>query len=150
MKCGDALPLVAAFSLAWIANTFGAEGILHAVIKDAITGRQAPCTVTITDADGKVVVESDSYSNGFRCSGEFSKRLPAGSTGVRITRGFETKAINRQVNLVAGETTNLAFTLQRVVNLRTRGWFAGDSHVHMLHREPRVPVSFHYVVLTAT
>jgi hypothetical protein len=149
MKCGDALPLVAAFSLAWIANTFGAEGILHAVIKDAITGRQAPCTVTITDADGKVVVESDSYSNGFRCSGEFSKRLPAGSTGVRITRGFETKAINRQVNLVAGETTNLAFTLQRVVNLRTRGWFAGDSHVHMLHGERTVPVSFDYVALTA-
>src|ERR1035438_40445 len=78
MKCGDVLPLVAAFSLAWIANTFGAEGILHAVIKDAITGRQAPCTVTITDADGKVVVESDSFSKGFRCSGEFSKRLPAG------------------------------------------------------------------------
>jgi hypothetical protein len=105
--------------------------------------------VTITDAEGKVVVESDSFSKGFRCSGEFSKRLPAGSTRIRITRGFETKAINRQVNLVAGETTDLAFTLERVVNLRDRGWFAGDSHVHMLHGERTVPVSFDYVALTA-
>jgi hypothetical protein len=149
MKCGDVLPLVAAFSLAWIADTAGADAVLHAVINDAITGRQAPCTVTITDAEGKVVVESDSFRNGFRCSGEFSKRLPAGSTRVRITRGFETKAIDRQVNLVAGETTDLAFTLERVVNLRDRGWYAGDSHVHMLHGERTVPVSFDYMALAA-
>src|ERR1035441_7653852 len=149
MKSGDALPLVAALSLAWIADAVGADAVLHAEVKDAITGRQAPCTLTITDADRRVVTGSESFRNGFRCSGEFSKRLPAGSTRVRITRGFETKAINRQVNLVAGETTNLVFTLERVVNLRDWGWFAGDSHVHMLHGERTVPVSFDYVALTA-
>ena len=131
MKCRLPLSLAAVFWLMWIGETIGADAVLHGKIGDAITGRQTPCTVKITDANGKVVVESDSFKDGFRCSGEFTKRLPAGRTRIRITRGLETKAINREVNLVAGETRDLGFTLERVVNLRNRGWFAGDSHVHM-------------------
>lgn len=149
MKCRLPLSLAAVFWLMWIGQMIGADAVLHGKIGDAITGRQTPCTVKITDADGKVVVESDSFKDGFRCSGEFTKRLPAGRTRIRITRGLETKAINREVNLVAGETRDLEFTLERVVNLRNRGWFAGDSHVHMLHGERTVPVSFDYVALTA-
>ena len=95
------------------------------------------------------ISESPSFSDGFRSSGDFTKRLPAGPTRIRITRGFETKAINQEVNLVAGETNCLTFTLERAVNLRERGWFAGDSHVHMLHGERTVQVDFDYVALTA-
>ena len=149
MKCGLPLSLAAVFSLLWIGETIGADAVLHGTISDAITGRPTPCTVAITDADGKVATESDSFSSGFRCSGEFTKRLPAGPTRIRITRGLETKAINRGVTLLAGETMDLGFSLERVVNLRSRGWFAGDSHVHMLHGERTVPVSFDYVALTA-
>jgi hypothetical protein len=118
-------------------------------MNDALTGRQTPCTVKGTDASGKVVIESTPFSDGFRSSGEFAKRLPAGPTRIRITRGFETKIINQEVNLVAGETNDLTFTLERVVNLRKHGWFAGDSHVHMLHGERTVQVDFDYVALTA-
>ena len=149
MRCGLTLSLATAFSLLLIGEAVGSDAVLHGTVFDGITGRQIPCTVTITDANGKVAVESDSFRNGFRCSGEFTKRLPAGPTRIQITRGLETRAINRRVNLVAGEKTDLAFTLERVVNLRNRGWFAGDSHVHMLHGERTVPVSFDYVALAA-
>jgi hypothetical protein len=149
MKLGHALWLAAAFSTVWIGAAVGADAVLHGKINDALTGRQTPCTVTITDANGKVVIESASFSGGFRSSGEFTKRLPAGPTRIRITRGFESRALNQEVNLIAGETNDLTFTLERVVNLRKRGWFAGDSHVHMLHGERTVPVDFDYVALSA-
>jgi hypothetical protein len=125
------------------------DAVLHATISDGITGRRTPCTVTITDVHGKIAVESDSFRKGFRCPGEFTKSLAAGLTRIQITRGLETRAINREVMLVAGETTDLTFTLERLVNLRNRGWFAGDSHVHMLHGEREVPVSFDSVALAA-
>src|ERR1039457_819411 len=149
MKLGQALWLTAGFLLIWIGEAVGADAVLHGKVIDALTGSQTPCTVAITDANGKVVVESASFSGGFRSSGEFTKRLPAGPTRIRITRGFETKAINQEVNLVAGETNSRTFTLERVVDLRKRGWFAGDNHVHMLHGERTVPVEFDYVALTA-
>jgi hypothetical protein len=116
MKLGQALWLAAAFSLVWIGEGVGADAVLHGKMNDALTGRQTPCTVKIIDANGKVVVESASFSDGFRSSGEFAKRLPVGPTRIRITRGFETKAIHQEVNLVAGETNDLTFTLERVVN----------------------------------
>jgi len=149
MKLGHALWLAAASCLVWIAEAAGVDAVLHGKVNDALVGRLTPCTVTITDANGKVVTENASFNDGFRSSGEFTKRLPAGPTRIRITRGFETKAIDQEVNLVAGETNHLTFTLERVVDLRKRGWFAGDSHVHMLHGERTVHVDFDYVALTA-
>jgi hypothetical protein len=149
MKLGHALWVAAASFLVWIGEAAGADAVLRRTVNDALTGRLTPCTVTVTDANGKVVTESPSFSDGFRSSGDFTKRLPAGPTRIRITRGFETKAINQEVNLVAGETNCLTFTLERAVNLRERGWFAGDSHVHMLHGERTVQVDFDYVALTA-
>jgi hypothetical protein len=149
MKLGPSLSFAAAGLLVWSGEVAGADAVLHGTIRDALSGHPTPCTVTITDANGKVVVESSSFRNGFRCPGEFTKHLPAGPTRVRITRGFETEAINRELNLVAGETNEQAFTLERLVDLRQRGWFAGDSHVHMLHGERTVPVDFDFVALTA-
>jgi hypothetical protein len=149
MRCGLTLWLATLLSLLTAGKAVGGDAVLHGIILDGVTGRRTPCTVTITDAHGKVAVESDSFRDGFRCSGEFTRHLPAGTTRIQITRGFEIRAINREINLVAGEKTNRVFKLERVVNLRNRGWFAGDSHVHMLHGERTVPVSFDYAALAA-
>jgi hypothetical protein len=149
MNLGHAFLVAAALSSTWITEAVGADAVLHATIIETLTGRRTPCTVTITDAHGQVVTENASFTQGFRSSGEFAKSLPAGPTRIRITRGLETKAISRQINLAAGKTNNLTLTLERVVDLRKRGWFAGDSHVHMLHGERTVPVAFDFVALTA-
>ncbi len=133
----------------WLGQASGAEAILHARILDGTTGDPTACTVTINDAHGKVITEIASFRQGFRCAGEFTRHLPPGPTRIRITRGFETKVLEQEVNLAEGETKNLAVTLHRVVDLRTRGWYAGDSHVHMLHGERTVPVTFDFVALTA-
>ena len=128
---------------------FAQTAVLHGVIKDAATGKLSACTVAITDANGKTVIESDSFKTGFRCAGEFTKELPPGRTHLRITRGFETKAVTHDIDLVANRQTDLNVFLDRMVDLRKYGWYAGDSHVHMLHGERTVPVDFDFVALTA-
>jgi len=136
--------------LAYIANSaFPQEAELRMSIYDAVSGRPTPCTVTLTDANGKVVIENESFKSGFRSSGHFSKRLPPGPTQIRVTRGFETQAAVTNLDLVPGRVTEITLKLQRLVDLRQRGWFAGDSHVHMLHGERTAHVDFDYVALAA-
>jgi len=108
-----------------------------------------PCTVTITDVDGQVITESEGLTRGFRSAGVFAKSLPPGRTNLRVTRGPEFKALETSLELRAGETRELELELDRQVDLRARGWFAGDSHVHMIHGEKTIPVDFDQVALAA-
>jgi hypothetical protein len=131
------------------ATTNDAFGTLRGVVLDASTGLPTPGTVTIVDAYGNTVLERDSFRGGFRSNGRFEKRLPAGRTRLRVTRGFETRAAERVVEVPAGGSVELKISLERVVDLRARGWYAGDSHAHMLHGEKTIPVDFDFVALTA-
>ena len=126
-----------------------AMAVLHGVVSDTKTPNATPCTVTITDAKGNEVSESEAFKGGFRCDGTFDKRLPAGITRIKVTRGFETHAVTKELFLRSGETTTVSIALQRTVDLRQRGWYAGDSHAHMIHGEKSFPVDFEYVALTA-
>jgi hypothetical protein len=125
------------------------SAVLKATITDAATGLPTACTVRITDALGKNVLERESFNGGVRCDGHFTKRLLAGRTELRVTRGFETKAAERVIELPAGASTEIKITLERIIDLRRRGWYCGDSHVHMLHGERTLPVDFDFVALTA-
>src|SRR6185295_19896203 len=125
------------------------EAKLGVNINDASTGRPTACSVELIDAKGKLVIENDSFKTGFRCPGTFTKHLPPGRTSLRITRGFETAAFSTNLDLAANREIHLTVKLQRSVDLRQRGWYGGDSHVHMLHGERTIPVNFDFVKLTA-
>jgi hypothetical protein len=127
----------------------GTPAVLRAVITDAETRRPSACNVALTDARGVLVIESVSYKGGFRCDGAFEKSLPPGRTRLRVTRGPETRVVERELDLAAGETNRLEIVLARVINLRERGWFGGDSHAHMIHGERTLPVTFDDVALAA-
>ncbi len=124
-------------------------GLLRGVITEADTGRLAPCDVAIIDATGRTVRDKASFQAGFRCDGRFARQLPAGKTRIRVWHGFETRAEEREIDLPAGRETEVQFQLRRNVDLRRRGWFAGDSHVHMIHGERTIPVDFDDVALAA-
>ncbi|HTL18144.1 MAG TPA: CehA/McbA family metallohydrolase, partial [Patescibacteria group bacterium] len=125
------------------------EATLRGVITDEQTGQLSPCTVAITNAKGQLVLDGESFRGGFRCSGEFNRVLPPGHTHIRVSRGPETQAIERDLDLLGGQTAELKLALHRNIDLRKRGWWAGDSHVHMLHGERTWPVSFDFVATTA-
>ena len=114
-----------------------------------MTGEPAACSVALTDAQGTLVLESASFKGGFRCEGRFEKTLPPGPARLRITRGPETRAVERELQLASGETNEVKIVLERLVDLRKRGWFGGDSHAHMIHGERTIPVTFDGIALAA-
>src|SRR5436190_10868562 len=124
-------------------------GRLYGRVVDAVTGLPTACTIKITDANGQTVIENPAFAEGFRCDGHFEKRLPAGRTRLRVTRGFETRVVEQWIEIPAESTAEVKITLHRVVDLRRRGWYGGDSHVHMIHGEKTLPVDFDDVALVA-
>ena len=140
----------------WIGGVgMGAEAtppppaVLRVTILDADTRQPTSCTVALTGAQGKLITERESFKGGFRCAGQFEKSLPPGRARLRITRGPETRAIEKELVFAPGATNALELRLERNVHLRRRGWFAGDSHAHMIHGEKTIPVDFDFVALTA-
>lgn len=136
-----------AFAGGAVWNALAEEALLRGRITDEATATPTACNVQIIDANGVTVIESEAYKKGFCCDGTFEKRLPPGLTHIRITRGFETRSQKQTLVLKPGETQAVSFVLARCVDLRARGWYAGDSHSHMLHGERMVPVAFRSVSL---
>src|SRR6266446_761811 len=141
--------LVCFIALITITRALGQEAVLRININDAATGFPTACTVQLVDAQGKLMIENESFKSGFRSPGSFSKHLPPGPTSLRITRGFETRTFSTNFDLAPNQEKTLTVRLERSVDLRQRGWYGGDSHVHMLHGERTVPVDFDFVKLTA-
>ena len=63
-------------------------------------------------------------------TGTGDRPLPAGTYQVRIDRGFEYSAFEKQVSITAGKTTSLRVELARVVD--TKGFIAADLHLHAM------------------
>jgi hypothetical protein len=63
--------------------------------------------------------------------GETLVDLPLGRVYVEISKGFEIAPLRKQL-LIEKSTTELEFTLERVLPWRDRGWVTADTHVHFL------------------
>jgi len=122
---------------------------LSLVIRDAQTRQPTACTIRIEDSQGRNLTENQALEKGLRCEGNFRRDLPAGQVRLRVMRGFETDAVEREVRLEPGKETRLEIELKRFVDLRSRGWYGGDSHAHMIHGERTIPVTFDDVAVAA-
>ncbi len=63
--------------------------------------------------------------------GECEVELPLGEVFVEITRGYEIAPV-RSSFVVATETDEITFELDRVLAWREQGWVTSDTHVHFL------------------
>ena len=100
-------------------------------------------------SDGTIVTDHPSFQAGFRSSGTFEKRVPAGETTIVVSRGFDYLAVHRRLTLAADERRTETFELRRRSPLRREGWYCGDNHDHMIHGERTILVDFPYVALAA-
>jgi hypothetical protein len=123
--------------------------VLEVRISDAATGRLASSNILITDQQGRILTAPTPTAKGLRSDGNLRVELPSGAAKIRITRGFETAAVERDLLLKPGEITLLDIELQRHVDLRSLGWYSGDSHAHMIHGERDVVLGFDDVALAA-
>ena len=66
----------------------------------------------------------------FYSDGSFEVLLPSGTTMVSLERGCEHEIVRKMVDLSPGETVEITISSGRLVDLRSRGWISGDTHVH--------------------
>ena len=96
----------------------------------------AAARVSIAGSDGKPygpagvasrkTKRDESY---FYADGSFDVELPPGRVRMKVSGGLET--IPRTLTLDDEAVTELTFQIQDWVNMAARGWYSGDSHVHL-------------------
>ncbi|MCW2117165.1 MULTISPECIES: CehA/McbA family metallohydrolase [Bradyrhizobium] len=90
-------------------------------------------TAFVDDAWGQHVggdLELGSMSYAY-VPGRFEIVLPVGKVAAEIVHGFEYKVIRTALEIRQGQT-ELLFELERWSDIRRRGWYCGDVHVHFL------------------
>lgn len=126
-----------------------ASGLIRIRVIDEETGRLLPCTIQVVNSQGKIITASESYSNGFRSTGEAKLQLCAGSAKILVTRGFDYYGSRREIQISPGQELDLQITLKRRTPLREKGWYCSDHHVHMIHGESKILVAFSDIALAA-
>ena len=66
----------------------------------------------------------------FYSDGTFELKVPAGRTKLVLERGFEHEVVTKELNLEPGQVVEVDMTSGRIVDMKTRGWISGDTHIH--------------------
>lgn len=115
---------------------------------------QAPARVSIRGGDGRpytpagfVGRETSRGASYFYTDGSFEAMLPPGQARFEISGGIET--IPRTLELDAGEAGEVTVVpTGRWIDMAARGWYSGDSHVH-LHTGGPITVTPEHAALAA-
>ncbi len=62
--------------------------------------------------------------------GSFSNALPVGDWDIWIHRGVEYEPVKDSFTVIEGQKTVLDYRLSRWTDMRKKGWWSGDDHVH--------------------
>ena len=68
----------------------------------------------------------------FYADGGFRVRVPAGKIRVAIRRGLEYSGIDEDIEIKPGSSLQKELKLTRWADMRERGWYSGDVHIHYL------------------
>ena len=133
-----------------------AFGRVRLEVKDAQTGRAVPARVGLYDESGRLPLPSDQavpvrrFSDvirrlwmnrrtfwpvesreSFYVNGPYEARVPAGTYQLVVTRGPEYRAHRQRVTVQPDGNAAVTVSLTRYDDLPKRGWFSGESHVHL-------------------
>jgi len=71
------------------------------------------------------------YSLRFSYSdGHFEILVPPGRAEVTLERGFEHEIVTEAIDLEPGGTHEITVASGRFIDMRRKGWYSGDTHVH--------------------
>jgi hypothetical protein len=123
---------------------------VHLRVNDAATGKPTPVRLRITDGAGNYYapfgrlaefatgVNEDVGGNlrlgkAQHCviDGTCEIALPPGPITVEVNKGFEYRPLRHEMVLGAGKLA-LRLNLERWLDLRAEGWYAGDGRAHFL------------------
>jgi hypothetical protein len=113
-------------------------GVLAVRTIDSSTDHPTAARIHLTASDGKNYVPADAYGRVsgagdriFHQPGTFRVEVPAGAVTVEAVKGFEYVPAKIEVQIAAGEVTQVNLPLKPLTNLSARGWYSGSTHVHM-------------------
>ena len=81
----------------------------------------------------------------FYVNGNYEGRLPAGTYELAATRGPEFAAYHGTFEVKENQTTAVTVSFKRYADLPSRGWFSGDSHIHLTRDEVNDPTIWGFV-----
>ncbi|MBW7998244.1 MAG: hypothetical protein FVQ81_17075 [Candidatus Glassbacteria bacterium] len=67
----------------------------------------------------------------FYTDGEFTVKVPPGRCMLEAGRGYEYLSAKTEVTVEPRDTLALTLRLRRWTDMAARGWYAGDTHIHM-------------------
>ena len=112
-------------------------GILSVKVLDANRQSPTPNRIHLSASDGKFYAPNNAYARSgtrgdqiFHNDGEFSITLPVGRTDLTAVKGFEFYPSEHQIEIEAGEVTELIIELQRMTDMSAKGWYSASTHVH--------------------
>lgn len=74
------------------------------------------------------------YGWFFYCDGKCTVRVPPGKTRIEVWKGLEYAGVRVEVMVEKGKTTRKTVSIKRAVDMAKRGWYSGDTHVHINRR----------------
>lgn len=143
MECGKCL---AGLIVALLASSALAETIRGKVI-DAVSKEPLACRMYVQGSDGGwcFARSSDPAGSALMYSVErgpksfekhvtlsahpFEVEVPAGKTTITIERGKEYHPLKKTV-MAGTETEDIVLALSRWIDMPSRGWYSGDTHIH--------------------
>ncbi len=80
--------------------------------------------------DGSIFQERGPYSY-FYSGGNTTISVPTGPVIIRAGRGFEYEVLDTTITVTSART--VTFRLERLYDMKSLGWYSGDTHVHISH-----------------
>ncbi len=113
-------------------------GTLSLTTVEADTGAVTAARIHLRADDGKFYAPADAYARVsgagdhlFHSPGIATVELPEGTVELVVVKGFEFRPQTLEVEIEAGETTEVAVRLERFADMAAQGWYSGSTHVHM-------------------
>jgi hypothetical protein len=145
-------------------------GTVKLSLKDAKTGGSVPARVGMYDATGRAPLPSDKalmlqrYADDLRVlhvnertfwpsenrlafyvDSEYEGQVPEGTYDLVVSRGIEYRVHQSKFEVKAGQTTQVNVALQRYSDMPSKGWYSGDSHIHVTRDEVADPKIWGFV-----
>ncbi|MDH5760436.1 MAG: CehA/McbA family metallohydrolase [Gemmatimonadota bacterium] len=112
-------------------------GRLRVTTVDA-DGAPTGTRIHLTASDGRFYAPADAYARIGRAGeylfhhrGSFEVDVPAGDITMTAVKGFEHEPRTTTVVVREGDTVDVTMRMEAVVDMASRGWFNGSTHVHM-------------------
>ncbi len=121
-----------------------AETVLNVRVREHGSQELLPCRAWVEAGGKRLFRPSDSScapyerDRSFACDGQFSIPVPPGPAVVHVERGKEYISVDEPITVGQGPSQEITIELKRWIDMRQRGWYSADMHVHFIHENRRL------------